>query len=61
MLIDGELTQLRGMASIPPAVFLAVSAFLLNVVMTRLIGLQREQIAVLKAFGYTAGKSAGTT
>jgi putative ABC transport system permease protein len=53
MLIDGELTQLRGMASIPPAIFLAVSAFLLNVVMTRLIGLQREQIAVLKAFGYT--------
>jgi putative ABC transport system permease protein len=52
-LIDGELTQLRGMASIPPAIFLAVSAFLLNVVMTRLIGLQRGQVAVLKAFGYT--------
>ncbi len=54
MLIDGELSQLRGMASIPPAIFLAVSAFLINVVMTRLIGLQREQIAVLKAFGYTS-------
>lgn len=52
MLIDGELTQLRGMASIPPVIFLSVSAFLLNVVMSRLIGLQREQIAVLKAFGY---------
>ena len=52
-LIDGELTQLRGMAMIPPTIFLSVSAFLLNVVMTRLIGLQREQIAVLKAFGYT--------
>ena len=52
-LIDGELTQLRGMASIPPAVFLAVAAFLVNVVMTRLVGLQREQIALLKAFGYT--------
>lgn len=57
-LIDGELTQLRGMASIPPAIFLAVSAFLLNVVMTRLIGLQREQIAVLKAFGYTRSEIA---
>jgi putative ABC transport system permease protein len=52
-LISGELTQLRGMAVIPPTIFLSVSAFLLNIVMTRLIGLQREQIAVLKAFGYT--------
>jgi putative ABC transport system permease protein len=51
-LIDGELTQLRGMALIPPSIFLSVAAFLLNVVMTRLIGLQREQVAVLKAFGY---------
>lgn len=51
-LIDGELTQLRGMAMIPPTIFLSVSAFLLNVVMARLIGLQRQQIAVLKAFGY---------
>ena len=51
-LIDGELSQLRGMALIPPSIFLSVAAFLLNIVMTRLIGLQREQIAVLKAFGY---------
>ena len=51
-LIDGELSQLRGMALIPPSIFLSVAAFLLNVVMSRLIGLQREQIAVLKAFGY---------
>lgn len=52
-LIDGELTQLRGMALIPPTIFLSVAGFLLSVVMTRLVGLQREQIAVLKAFGYT--------
>jgi putative ABC transport system permease protein len=31
-----------------------VAAFLLNVVMTRLIGLQREQIAALKSFGYSS-------
>jgi putative ABC transport system permease protein len=54
MLISGELSQLRGMALIPPTVFLSVAAFLLNMVMTRMIGLQREQIAVLKAFGYTS-------
>src|SRR5690606_17977247 len=28
-------------------------AFLLNVTLTRLLSLQREQIAALKAFGYT--------
>ena len=35
-----------------PTVFLAVAAFLLHVVFTRLVGLQRGQIAILKAFGY---------
>jgi putative ABC transport system permease protein len=52
-LVTDELTQLRAMATIPPAIFLAVSAFLLNVVISRLVQTQREQIAVLKAFGYT--------
>lgn len=52
--IDEELTQLEGMARFMPLIFLAVAAFLLNVVTTRLIRTQREQIAVLKAFGYTS-------
>jgi putative ABC transport system permease protein len=52
-LVTDEITQLRVMASIPPAIFLAVTAFLLNVVVSRLVQTQREQIAVLKAFGYT--------
>src|SRR5690606_33990690 len=34
-------------------VFLAVAAFLLNVVLTRIVSVQREQIAALKALGYT--------
>jgi putative ABC transport system permease protein len=51
-LITEEFRQLRGMATLLPAIFLAVAAFLLNIVVTRLIALQREQIAVLKAFGY---------
>ncbi|HWA57285.1 MAG TPA: ABC transporter permease, partial [Gemmatimonadales bacterium] len=33
-------------------IFLAVAAFLLNVALARLVGMQRDQIAVLKAFGY---------
>jgi putative ABC transport system permease protein len=51
-LITEEFRQLEGMATILPLIFLAVAAFLLNIVVTRLISLQREQIAVLKAFGY---------
>lgn len=51
--VQNEMTQLRGMASLPPAVFLSVTAFLLHVAISRLIGVQREQIATLKAFGYS--------
>lgn len=36
-----------------PAVFLTVAAFMTNSVLTRLLALQREQIAILKAFGFT--------
>lgn len=50
--LDEELKQLRAQAAILPTIFLLVSAFLLNVVMSRIIQAQREQVAVLKAFGY---------
>lgn len=48
-----ELKQLRAMAVVAPSIFFGVAIFLLNVVLTRIIGLQREQIAALKAFGYS--------
>jgi putative ABC transport system permease protein len=48
-----EFRQLRQMATLFPAIFLSVAAFLLNVVLTRLLATQRGQIAILKAFGYT--------
>ena len=35
-----------------PAIFLGVTAFLIHNVLLRLVALQREQIGVLKAFGY---------
>lgn len=50
--LEEELNQQRIQATVLPAIFLSVSAFLLNVVMGRLIQTQREQVAVLKAFGY---------
>jgi putative ABC transport system permease protein len=36
-----------------PTVFLTVAAFMTNAVLSRLLALQREQIAILKAFGFT--------
>lgn len=51
-LLDGELAQLEQMATVVPIIFLAVAAFLLNIVLGRLIFLQRQQIAALKALGY---------
>ncbi|MBN2864822.1 MAG: ABC transporter permease [Thiotrichales bacterium] len=51
--LSEELKQLQNMATMFPVIFFGVAAFLLNVVISRLIALQREQIAVLKAFGYS--------
>lgn len=51
--LTDELNQLKTMASIFPAIFLAVAMFLLNVVISRLVRTQRDVIAVLKAFGYS--------
>ena len=51
--LDNEIEQNRNMGMFAPTLFLAVAAFLLNVVMTRTINTQREQIAALKAFGYS--------
>lgn len=50
--VDSEMAQLETFATVVPAIFLAVAAFLLNVVLSRLIQLQRAQIAALKALGY---------
>jgi putative ABC transport system permease protein len=42
------------MSRVAPLVFLAVTAILMHLVVSRLIGTQREQIATLAAFGYTS-------
>jgi putative ABC transport system permease protein len=52
-MISEELKQLQRSAKIFPTIFIFVAVFLLNVVMSRTISTQREQIATLKAFGYT--------
>ncbi|MFD2367298.1 FtsX-like permease family protein [Pseudoduganella sp. GCM10020061] len=47
-----ELDQLGTLATLFPAIFLGVAAFLLHVVIGRLVATQRGQVASLKAFGY---------
>lgn len=51
--LQNELAQLQGVGIILPLVFFGVAAFLVNVVLHRMISVQREQIAALKALGYS--------
>ena len=50
--VDNEIRQLRTLAAVLPSVFLVVGAFLLQAMCRRLVDTEREQIGVLKAFGY---------
>jgi len=52
--LDSELNQLQAMARVIPPIFLLVSAFLINMILSRLITLEREQIGLLKALGYSS-------
>lgn len=56
--LSDELDQLQVMATVLPTIFLGVATFLLHVLMGRIIRTQREQIAVIKAFGYRNGEIA---
>ena len=51
-ILDQEINQQKTMATIFPTIFLGVAVFLLNVVLTRQVATQRDQIAALKALGY---------
>lgn len=52
-MLDNEIKAQHVIGTVVPAIFLGVAAFLLHVVISRLVGTQREQIAALKALGYT--------
>lgn len=53
-LLRGDLEMLRTTGLYMPVLFILIAAFLLNVVLSRLISLERDQIALLKAFGYSS-------
>ena len=50
--LDHELDMLNNMSRTLPPIFLLVAAFLVNVTLSRLVALEREQIGLLKAVGY---------
>jgi putative ABC transport system permease protein len=51
--VSDEIRVLQTISIGFPVVFLSVAAFMTNAVLSRLLNLQREQIAILKAFGFT--------
>jgi len=51
--VSSEIGVLRILSIGFPLAFLSVAAFMINAVLSRLLALQREQIALLKAFGLT--------
>ena len=51
--ISDEIAQNRVSSTYVPAIFLSVAAFLLHIVLSRLVAMQRTEIGLLKAFGYS--------
>lgn len=52
--LSDEIAQNRVSATYVPAIFLAIVAFLLHMVLSRMVAMQRSQIGLLKAFGYSS-------
>ena len=50
--LDHELDMLNNMSRTLPPIFLLVAAFLVNLTLSRIVALEREQIGLLKAVGY---------
>jgi len=51
--ISEEINGLRASSVVVPPIFLAVAAFLLNIVVSRMVTAERQQIGLIKAFGYS--------
>lgn len=51
--LNSELKQLNALTRIIPPIFLLVSTFLVYIVLGRMIRTEREQIGLIKAFGYS--------
>jgi len=52
--LANEFNKLTILGGILPPIFLGVAAFLLNMIITRIVEQEREQIGLMKAFGYSS-------
>lgn len=52
--VSGEIREARTFALVLPAIFLGVAAFLVHLVLGRVVTQQRDQIGMLKAYGFPA-------
>jgi putative ABC transport system permease protein len=50
--LSNEIAELQVTGTFIPAIFLLTTAFLIHLVLSRMVAIQRQEIAVLKAFGY---------
>lgn len=57
-MLEQHIQPLRSVSLIVPTIFLLVAAFLVNIVLSRFVATQREQIGLLKAFGYSSARVA---
>lgn len=58
--LEAEFDELSTSASIIPPIFLLVAAALVHLVLGRMVDVEREQIGLLKAFGYRDLEAAGS-
>lgn len=54
--LTDELGEIEVNATVIPAIFLGVSAFLVYTLLSRLVTMQRGEIGLLKSFGYTSSR-----
>jgi putative ABC transport system permease protein len=50
--LEDELAEQKTLSIVMPVIFFGIAAFLLNIILGRLVDAQREQIASLKALGF---------
>lgn len=51
--VTNEIEQQRNMSAVLPTIFLAVAATLANMLLARIIAIERDEIGLLKVFGYS--------
>jgi putative ABC transport system permease protein len=58
VMLESHIRPVAALAVVVPSIFLAVAVFLINVVLSRLVAIDRMPIGMLKAFGYRNGRLA---